>query len=219
MREIWYCTWIFPVIRPFRGYDYFYTLWPWSWSLTFLTLPITFCTVIARALIFHMVNPCDKTFSSVSLFLTLWPEPLSPTYFQKTLTLLITFELWLLELWYFTWVFLVARPFRLYLHFWPCDLDLSLKFFYLANEFLNRVLELWIRISHEYFKRQDLSMDTNIFDLVTLTLEFELLFEIFNFVNHIWILRARALIFHMSIPWDKIFLLVLTFWPWHLTFF
>mgnify|MGYP003690552619 CR=1 FL=1 len=62
-------------------------------------------------------------------------------------------------------------------------------------------------------------MDTKIFDLVTLTLEFELLFEIFNFVNNIWILRARALIFHMSIPLDKIFLLVLTFWPWNLTFF
>ena len=32
---------------------------------------------------------------------------------------------------------------------------------------------------------QDLSIGTNIFDLVTLTLEFDLLFEIFNFVHNI----------------------------------
>mgnify|MGYP003683671203 CR=1 FL=1 len=31
---------------------------------------------------------------------------------SETLTLLITFEQWVLELWYFTWVFLVIRLFR-----------------------------------------------------------------------------------------------------------
>ena len=40
---------------------------------------------------------------------------------SETLTLLITFELWVLELWYFTWVFFVIRPFRGY-YFLPCDL-------------------------------------------------------------------------------------------------
>ena len=44
---------------------------------------------------------------------------------SENLTLLITFEQWMLELWYFTWVFLVIRPFRGYHYFLPCDLDLG----------------------------------------------------------------------------------------------
>ena len=32
--------------------------------------------------------------------------------------------------------------------------------------------------------------------MVTLTLEFDLLYENFNFVNNIWIVSAKALIFH-----------------------
>ena len=36
---------------------------------------------------------------------------------SETLTLLITFEQWVLELWYFTWVFLVIRPFSGYNYF------------------------------------------------------------------------------------------------------
>ena len=53
-------------------------------------------TVSARAIIFHMNIPCDKTFPWVQLFLTLWPLPWSLTYFLKTLTLLKTFEQWVL---------------------------------------------------------------------------------------------------------------------------
>ena len=49
--------------------------------------------------------------------------------FLETLTLLITFEQWVLELWYFTWVFLVIRPFRGYHYFLSCDLDLGDPFF------------------------------------------------------------------------------------------
>ena len=37
----------------------------------------------------------------------------------------------------------------------------------------------------KYFMRQDLSMGTKMFDLMILTLEFDLLFENFNFVNNI----------------------------------
>ena len=84
-----------------------------------------FWTVSARALILHMSIPCDKTFPWIPLFLTLWPWPLSLTYFLKTLTLRISFEHWVLELWYFTWVFLVIIPFSGYHCFWPCDLDLG----------------------------------------------------------------------------------------------
>ena len=60
--ELWYFTWIFPVIRPFRGYHYFLPcdldlgVWPIFW------------TVSARALIFYTNIPCDKTFLWVPLF-------------------------------------------------------------------------------------------------------------------------------------------------------
>ena len=44
------------------------------------------------------------------------------------------------------------------------------------------------------------------FATVTLTLEFDLLFEKFvNIANNFWTVSARALIFHMSIPCDKTF--------------
>ena len=39
--------------------------------------------------------------------------------------LLITFEQWVLVLWYFTWIFPVIRPFCGYHYFLPCDLDLG----------------------------------------------------------------------------------------------
>ena len=51
---------------------------------------------------------------------------------------------------------------------------------------------------------QVLPISTNNFDF--LTLEFDVLFEIFNYVNNIWIVSARALIFHMNLPCDKIYI-------------
>ena len=67
---------------------------------------------------------------------------------SETLTLLITFEQWVLELWYLTWVSLVIRPFRGYHYFWPCDFDLRVSpiFFLtltLLITFKQWVLELW----------------------------------------------------------------------------
>ena len=53
-------------------------------------------------------------------------------FLSETLTLLIIFEQWVLELWYFIWVFLVLRPFRGYHYFWRCDLDLC-SFFEIFN--------------------------------------------------------------------------------------
>ena len=97
-----------PCDRPFRGYHYF---WPCALTLEFdrffenFNLAYNFWTVSAKALIFHMNIPCDKNFSWVPLFFTLWPWPWSLTQFLKTLTLLITFKQWVLELWYFTWIF------------------------------------------------------------------------------------------------------------------
>ena len=118
--ELWYFTWVFLVMRPL-----FFTLWPWPWSLTNFCLANNFWTVSAGALIFNMSIPCDETFLWMPLFLSLWPWPWSLTHFLKTLTLLITSEQWVLELWYFKWVFFVMRPFRGYHYFLPCDLDLG----------------------------------------------------------------------------------------------
>ena len=57
----------------------------------------------------------------------------------KLLTLLITFEQWVVELWYFKWVFLVTGPFHGYHYFLPCNLDLEFDLFFdnfhLANNF------------------------------------------------------------------------------------
>ena len=94
-------------------------------SLWNFNLAYNFWTAYARALIFHMSIPCDKTFQWYYYFLPcgldlgVWPN------FLKTLILLISFEQWVLRLWYFTWIFLVIRPFRGYHYFLPCDLDLG----------------------------------------------------------------------------------------------
>ena len=126
----------------------------WEFDLLFknFDLAYNFWTVIPRALIFHKIIPCDKIFLWVPLFLTMWPWPGSLTHFLKqrfTITLLITFEMWVLELWYFSWVFLVIRPFSGYLYFWPFDLDLGVwplfekKTLTLLVTFEQWVQELW----------------------------------------------------------------------------
>ena len=100
-------------------------------------------TTMVHFLIFHM----NKTFPWVPIFFTLWSWPWSLTHSLKTLTLLITFEQWVLELWYFTWVFLVIRPFRGYHNFLPCDLDLGVDPFFenfnLGYNFWTVSAELW----------------------------------------------------------------------------
>ena len=48
-------------------------------------------------------------------------------------------------------------------------------------------------------------MGTKIFDLVTLTLEFDLLFKNFNLGHSFLTGKGRAFIFHMYIPCDKAF--------------
>ena len=56
-----------------------------------------------------------------------------------------------------------------------------------------------------FSKWRDLSTGTNRFNLLTLTLEFDLLFENFNLANNLRTVNSRDFIFHKSIPWDKIF--------------
>ena len=53
---------------------------------------------------------------------------------------------------------------------------------------------------------RELSVGTNIFYPTTLTLEFGLIFENFNRVNNLLTVSTSALIFHMRISGDKIFL-------------
>ena len=127
---------------------------PHFWNFN---LANNFWTVSVRVWYFTRIFLMIRPFRGY-LILPLWPWPWSLTYFLKTLlTMLITFEQWVLELWYLTWVLSVARPFCVY----------------------------------HYFLH------------VTLTLEFDLSFKICNFANNFWTVSARALIFQMSISYDK----------------
>ena len=108
----WFCPVCHSVILSFC---------PLFWNFN---LANNFWTVSARALIFHMSILCNKTFPWIPLFFTLWPWSWSLIDFFKTLTLQITFEQLVQELWYSTWVFLVIKPFIGYHYFLPCDLDL-----------------------------------------------------------------------------------------------
>ena len=79
-------------------------------------------------------------------------------------------------------------------------------------------------ITQVYSFWQDLSVDTKIFDFVSLTLTFDLLLMKLNLGNNFWAKRDMAVILHISIPCDKTFLLETKFftlwsWPWLLTFF
>ena len=60
---------------------------------------------------------------------------------------------------------------------------------------------------------RDLSVDTKIFDFVTLNLTFDLLLKKLNLGHNFWNKRDRAFIFHIFIPCDKTFLLIPIFWP------
>ena len=75
-----------------------------------------------------------------------------------------------------------------------------------------------------YSSWQDLSVDTKIFDFVTLTLTFDLLLKKLNLGHNFWTKRDSAFIFHMCISYDKTFLSIPKFltswpWPWLLTYF
>ena len=66
--------------------------------------------------------------------------------------------------------------------------------------------------------KQGVQVGTNNIDLVTVTLEFDQLVKNVILAKNFWIVIARALIFHMNIPCDKNYLLVLNLfdldiWP------
>jgi hypothetical protein len=70
-------------------------------------LSYNFWMVSTRPLIVKISIPCDKTFPWVPKDFTLQPWSCCMTYLLKTLTLAISFEWYVLGLWYFSSVFLV----------------------------------------------------------------------------------------------------------------
>ena len=123
---------------------------------------------------------------------------------------MLTFNPWVLELWCFTWVYLVLILFRGYLFYWPYDLDLGVWPFF---ENFNLTNNFWTVRSRAFILHMIISCDnTRLFDTVTLTLEFDPFFENFNLAYNFWTVGDRALIFHISIPCDKTF-------PWVPLFF
>ena len=165
-----------------------------------------FWTVSARGLIFHTSIPCVN-------ILTLWPWSWSLTLFCN---FYIGNNFWTVG----------ARAFVFHMSFaWDKTFQL-----------VPTILTLWTWTLTYFFKALSLRITFEQWDLefwffswiqkiVTLTLEFDLLFGNFNFVNtcNIWIVRAKAFIFHMSnlsirtFPWVPTFL-TLWPWPWSLTY-
>ena len=128
---------------------------------------------------------------------------------SETLTLLITFEQWVphVDLWYFTWIFKLARLFRRYQHFWPwtftffknINLLITLK---KVKKVSARALIFYMNISWDKALRW-------VPTIMTLTLEFDLLFENFNIAKNFWTMSARVYKFHkLNI---SIFFIL---WPW-----
>ena len=104
----------------------FFILWPWpqlwpSFEKNNLTLALTF-EQKEGAFILHMDITCCKTFLSIPKFLIPWPWPTILTYFwKKNLTLALTFEPKEIRVSYYTWIYLIARP------FWVCQYQFFLS--------------------------------------------------------------------------------------------
>ena len=139
---------------------------------------------------------------------TLWPWLWSLTDFFKTLTLLITCKQWVLELWYFTPVFLVTRPSRGYQHFWPCILDLVVWPIFENFNLANNIWTVSARTLIFHMSNPcDPSVGTNVIDLWPWNLAYFLKNLTLLITFQQWVPE-----FSYSSCWYK------TFWPWHLIF-
>ena len=112
---------------------------------------------------------------------------------SKTLTLLMTLEQWVLELWYFTWAFLVIRPFQGYHYLWHWSLTHFLKTLTLLITFEQWVLELWyftwvLLVARPFIVHQH-------FWTCNLDLGVWPIFENFLTLLITWTVRARSLIY------------------------
>ena len=101
-----------------------------------LTLAKTFESYTIERLYFGMYTKIIKPFQMAPRSVTLWPiqNDIWPP-FLKPLTLTINFEPLKLELSYFTYTFLVMRPFWSCQQFWPSDLDDDICPTYLKKNF------------------------------------------------------------------------------------
>ena len=107
---------------------------------------------------------------------------------------------------YFTWEFLVTRPFHWYQNMWPWPLT------YFSKTLTFGVT--WMVCDRTFIFHKCIRYDkafrlkTKFF---TLTLTFDLLYKYFNFGHNFWMVSYMALIFHMCIPCYMIFPLIPTF--------
>ena len=122
----------------------------------------------------------DRRSGGVLVFLPVFHSVL----LSETLTLLITFEQWVLELWYFTWIFrdktFLWVPLFFTLWPWPWSLTHFLK----ACHKKQWVLELW------YFTWIFIYVSTIFFYPWPWSLTH--FFENFNLANNFWTVSARA---------------------------
>ena len=107
---------VFLVARPFCWY---WKFWPCDLDLDFW--PTFEKKNLTLTLDIPCGNPCGKTSLSIPKILTV-----TLTYFWNNLTLGLTFEHKEIELSYYTWIYLIARPFCTYQNFWSHNLDLQL---------------------------------------------------------------------------------------------
>ena len=147
--------------------------------------------------------------NNYDLDLGVWPN------FLKTITMLRTFELWVLELIHFTWIFVVTKSFHGYQHFtlWPWPLKLTYfqeTLTFLIN-FEQFVIEVWCFIN-EYYTIYDLPVDTNSFWPYDLYLgAWPTFWKAFSPSKNFWNVSACVYAFHMNISSGNAFPRVPTF--------
>ena len=112
----------------------------------------------------------------------------------------------MLELWYFTWIFLVIRPFGGYHYFLPCDLDLG---FWPIFWNFNLTNNFWTVSARAMIVHISIPCDKTFpwvpFFFTMWPWPWSLtIFENFKLANNFWTVSARALIFNMSISSDNI---------------
>ena len=124
--------------------------------------------------------PFDKTFPWVPLFLHCDLDLECLTHFLKNLILLITFEQWLLELWYFTMSIANGKSFPLFFEFVTLTLEFVLLFkkFNLAYNFrkvsARAFIFYWVLLVarpfrvYQHFLPFDLGVWPNLWKLLTL---------------------------------------------------
>ena len=113
-------------------------VWPNVWKL--LKSHVNNLWVSASALTCHFNIPWFKTFLWVATILTLWPWSWSLTYLLKIISLQIKIKQWIVDLWYFKWVYLSVES--------KCFNHVTLEAYVLKTfNFFNNiwiwVLELW----------------------------------------------------------------------------